>query len=119
MTILTNEFLESFDISISNFDDSQTLPSEIYTSEEFLDFKLSPLYKKMRTSLANKVPFEVALKKHVESLLPPWIASIGSMRNFVFDEDGRNLTMPEETLETQRSVYDDAVDVILGFGEYV
>ena len=28
------------------------------------------------------------------------------MRNFVFDEDGRNLTMPEETLETQRSVYD-------------
>ena len=93
--------------------------AEESTSEEFLDFKLSPLYKKMRTSLANKVPFEVALKKHVESLLPPWIASIGSMRNFVFDEDGRNLTMPEETLETQRSVYDNAVDVILGFGEYV
>ena len=37
MTILTNEFLESFDISISNFDDSRTLPSKIYTSEEFLD----------------------------------------------------------------------------------
>ena len=41
------------------------------------------------------------------------------MRSFVFDEDGRNLTMPEETLETQRSVYDNAVEVILGFGEYV
>ena len=35
MTILTNEFLKSFEISISGFDDSQTLPPEIYTSEEF------------------------------------------------------------------------------------
>ena len=31
--------------------------AEEIDSEEFLDFKLSPLYKKMRTSLANKVPF--------------------------------------------------------------
>ena len=30
------------------------------TSEEFLDFKLSPLYKKMRKDLADKIPFEVA-----------------------------------------------------------
>ena len=50
MTILTNEFLKSFEISISSFDDSQTLPPEIYTSEEFLDFEdtipliLSTLY---------------------------------------------------------------------------
>lgn len=93
--------------------------AEESTSEEFLDFKLSPLYKKMRKDLADKIPFEVALKRNVEGLLPPWIASIGSMRNFVFDEDGRNLTMPEETLETQRSVYDNAIGVILGFGEYV
>ena len=43
----------------------------------------SILYKKMRKDLADKIPFEVALKRNVESLLPPWIASIGSMRNFV------------------------------------
>ena len=44
MTILTNEFLKSFEISISSFDDSQTLPPEIYTSEEFLDFERKSIF---------------------------------------------------------------------------
>ena len=58
MTILTNEFLESFDISISNFDDSRTLPSEIYTSEEFLDFERKAIFDQewLCVGLANSIP---------------------------------------------------------------
>ena len=44
MTILTTELLDSFEISISGFADSQTLPPEIYTSEEFLDFERRSIF---------------------------------------------------------------------------
>ena len=58
MTILTNDFLESFEISISGFDDSQTLPPEIYTSEEFLDFERRSIFDHewLCVGLANSIP---------------------------------------------------------------
>ena len=58
MTILTNEFLKSFEISISSFDDSQTLPPEIYTSEEFLDFERKSIFDQewLCVGLASSVP---------------------------------------------------------------
>ena len=58
MTILTNEFLKSFEISISSFDDSQTLPPEIYTSEEFLDFERRSIFDQewLCVGLASSVP---------------------------------------------------------------
>ena len=58
MTILTNEFLKSFEISISGFDDSQTLPPEIYTSEEFLDFERRSIFDHewLCIGLASSIP---------------------------------------------------------------
>ncbi len=58
MTILTNELLDSFEISISGFADSQTLPPEIYTSEEFLDFERMSIFDHewLCIGLANSIP---------------------------------------------------------------
>ena len=39
MSILTDELLVSFESSIDTFENSDTIPAEIYTSEEFLDFE--------------------------------------------------------------------------------
>ena len=58
MTILTTELLDSFEISISGFADSQTLPPEIYTSEEFLDFERRSIFDHewLCIGLANSIP---------------------------------------------------------------
>ena len=58
MTILTNELLDSFEISISGFADSQTLTPEIYTSEEFLDFERMSIFDHewLCIGLANSIP---------------------------------------------------------------
>ena len=58
MTILINELLDSFRRSTSGFEDSQTLPPEIYTNEEFLDFERQALFDHewLCVGLASSVP---------------------------------------------------------------
>lgn len=58
MTILTTELLNSFELSTSGFADSQTLPPEIYTSEEFLDFERRSIFDHewLCIGLASSIP---------------------------------------------------------------
>ena len=44
MTMLTKELLKSFEVSISDFGEAETLPSGLYTSEEFLTFEKEAIF---------------------------------------------------------------------------
>ncbi len=44
MSLLTPEFLASFDASVTDFASARTLPPEIYTSEEFLAFEREAVF---------------------------------------------------------------------------
>lgn len=58
MSILTDELLASFESSIDTFENSDTLPAEIYTSEEFLDFERRALFDHewLCVGLASEIP---------------------------------------------------------------
>ena len=58
MSILTDELLVSFESSIDTFENSDTLPAEIYTSEEFLDFERRALFDHewLCVGLASEIP---------------------------------------------------------------
>ena len=58
MSILTDELLTSFESSIDTFENSDTLPAEIYTSEEFLDFERRALFDHewLCVGLASEIP---------------------------------------------------------------
>ena len=58
MSILTDELLASFESSIDTFENSDTLPAEIYTSEEFLDFERRALvdHEWLCVGLASEIP---------------------------------------------------------------
>ena len=58
MSILTDELLASFESSIARFENSDTLPAEIYTSEEFLDFERRALFDHewLCVGLASEIP---------------------------------------------------------------
>ena len=44
MTILTNELLQSFDASVTDYATALTMPPDIYTSEEFLAFERDSVF---------------------------------------------------------------------------
>jgi len=58
MSILTAELLTSFESSIDTSETSDTLPAEIYTSEEFLDFERRALFDHewLCVGLASQIP---------------------------------------------------------------
>ncbi len=58
MSILTDELLTSFESSIDTSETSDTLPAEIYTSEEFLDFERHALFDHewLCVGLASEIP---------------------------------------------------------------
>ena len=58
MSILTDELLASFESSIDTFENSDTLPAEIYTSEEFLAFERRALFDHewLCVGLASEIP---------------------------------------------------------------
>ena len=58
MTVLNNEMLTSFDESIADVSKAATLPAEVYTSAEFLDFETEALFMRewLCVGRAERIP---------------------------------------------------------------
>ena len=69
----------------------------------------------MRKDLEDGEDFEESLEKNIRDLMPPFLRDYGRL-SFVIGEDGKNLSMSEESVRSLTEEYDKQLDIILTFG---